>query len=255
MALAAPVNLLAESDLSPVELVNEQSDFPILLVCEHAGRAIPAALGDLGVGADILASHRGWDINAEALARAIADELGAPLIIQRYSRLVIDCNRPLHSPQSIPTVSDAADIAGNQDLTSSEVAARVAEIFQPYDAAIERGFVLHKRAAAFSIHSFTPSLGGQDRPWHAGFLSRKNLDTADLMLQVVAQAQPDLTLALNQPYQIDDDGDWFIPAHVEARNLPGCLIEVCNDQIGTDAERSAWAQALARAMRSVLVAG
>ncbi len=115
-------------------------------------------------------SHRGWDIGAETVARQIADLLGAPLVIQRYSRLVIDCNRPPFSPQSIPYVSDHADIPGNIGACHQKKTERIKAIFDPMNAAIKQLFETSRRAA-FSIHSFTTEMDGKSRPWHAGFLT------------------------------------------------------------------------------------
>ena len=128
--------LLTDADPAPVEVVNGESDAPLMLVCEHAGRAIPRALGDLGLPADALASHIGWDIGAERVARTVAQRLGAPLVIQRYSRLVIDANRPPETPSSIPEISDGISIPGNCGLSQAAREARVREIFEPMNAAI-----------------------------------------------------------------------------------------------------------------------
>ena len=111
MTEASHASLLRSGDPDPVDLVNSQSSAPIFLLCEHAGRAIPASLKNLGLDEPTLRSHRGWDIGAEALARALADRLNAPLILQRYSRLVIDANRPPRSAESILQESDGVLIA------------------------------------------------------------------------------------------------------------------------------------------------
>ena len=64
MTAAAQTSLLSDLDPNPVELVNETSKAPVLFLCEHAGRAIPKALGTLGLNEKALMSHRGWDIGA-----------------------------------------------------------------------------------------------------------------------------------------------------------------------------------------------
>jgi len=239
--------LLSASDPSPVELVNAESQAPVFLLCEHAGRTIPQALGDLGVSRAILDSHRGWDIGAEALARALADRLGAPLVIQRYSRLVIDCNRPPHSSLAVPIESDGVVIPGNRD---ARVALRTAEIFDPMNEAISE--LLGQRVAAFSVHSFTPEMNGIARPWHAGFLSRADEATASALHDHIASARPDLTLGINVPYKVESESDWFIPAHAEERGLKHSLIEVRNDQLGNKAGIDTWADLLANAIQDVL---
>ncbi len=248
MGQAACKSLIGPADPAPIEVLHDESPSDLVLVCEHAGRAIPEALGILGISEDVLNSHRGWDIGAEEVARRLSDALCAPLVIQRYSRLVIDCNRPPDSPDSVPPMSDHQDIPGNRIASRAELAMRVNEIFWPFDHAVTEVFRRWKRRAAFSIHSFSPHMGGEQRPWHAGFLTRASTDTAELLMRSVDGRQPGLTLALNEPYQIDDQTDWFVPRYAEALGLPHCLIEIRNDQIIHSDGARLWAGILAGAI-------
>jgi len=252
MAFSARCSLLGELDPNPVQLVNETSDAPILLLCEHAGRAIPKTLGTLSLNEKALMSHIGWDIGAEALARNLAKRLNAPLILQRYSRLVIDCNRPPGSPESILEVSDGVEIEVNKNLSLQERMAREKAIFAPMDQAINAAFSASQRIAAFSIHSFSPQLGGQSRPWHAGFLTRRSTSTAESLMRSIKAQKPSLNLAINKPYSVDDESDWFIPFHAEARSLMHCLIEVRNDQISDELGISLWSELLGTALSDLL---
>ena len=252
MTEASHASLLRSGDPDPVDLVNAQSSAPIFLLCEHAGRAIPSSLKNLGLDEPTLRSHRGWDIGAEALARALADRLNAPLILQRYSRLVIDANRPPRSAESILQESDGVLIAANSNLSPREVSARVEAIFDPMETAIKAAFAKHPRKATFSIHSFTPVLGGKHRPWNAGFLTRKCMPVATSIIASLHRQMPHLTLAINEPYRIDDETDWFIPHHAEARGLPHCLIEVRNDQIVDETGVSLWADLLGHALEEFM---
>ncbi len=252
METAALTNLLTSADPDPVEVIYPDSTSPVLLLCEHAGRAIPATLNGLSISREVLDSHRGWDIGAETVARKLADRLGAPLILQRYSRLVIDCNRPPCGEGSMVEESDGAFIPGNSDVSTWEREARIDEIFSPFERAITEQFAQHLRRCAFSIHSFTPHFGGQSRPWHAGFLTRTHPDTAAQLMASIQTAAPQAKLALNEPYQIDDASDWFIPVHAEPRGIPHCLVEIRNDLIGTDDGAMRWAELLGTAITDVL---
>src|SRR5881394_1959828 len=78
---------------------------PFLLVCDHAGRRLPQSLGSLGLSVDALESHIAWDIGAAEVARGLAVALDGCLVEQTYSRLAIDCNRPLGAADSIATAS------------------------------------------------------------------------------------------------------------------------------------------------------
>ena len=252
MTFLATDKLLKPTDPAPVEILNPDSRADVVLLCEHAGRAIPDALGTLGVSEDVRNSHRGWDVGAERGARRVADMLQVPLVIQRYSRLVIDCNRPPLGAGSIPLAIDGADIPGNREADPVQLRLRVAEIFEPFDQAVVKTLDMSPRRAAFSIHSFTPRMDGYNRPWRAGFLSRSDLATANTLMSYIARAQPDFELAINQPYQIDQETDWFIPQHAEPRGLRHCLIEIRNDQIRDDADADLWAGLLANAISSAM---
>ena len=252
MTYAAHSTLMTELDPDPVEVVNASSQVPLLLLCEHAGCAIPKSLKNLGLDKATLSSHRGYDIGAETLARKLAQSINAPLILQRYSRLVIDPNRPPGSSESIPEISDGIEISANKNLDFNEKEARRRAIFDPMDQAIKATFDSSERKAAFSIHSYTPVLAGHEREWNAGFLSRKSLSTAKSLIKSVAQMRPDLNLEINQPYQIDDETDWFIPQHAETRQLPHCLIEIRNDQISDETGVSEWVKLLAEALNDLM---
>ena len=83
-----------------------------MLVPDHAGNINPRALGRLGIAEAERERHIAWDIGTADLGRLLADALGAKLIKQNYSRLVIDCNRPLDAATSIPDVSERTPDSG-----------------------------------------------------------------------------------------------------------------------------------------------
>ncbi|KNG94622.1 N-formylglutamate amidohydrolase [Pseudaestuariivita atlantica] len=244
--------LLCPDDPAPVEVCHARSKSPVVLLCEHAGQAIPQALNGLGLPDGAIDQHIGWDIGAGALARAVSDRLRCPLIIQRYSRLVIDCNRPPGSEASVPEASDGVRVPGNAGLGPKDLAERTCAIFNPMNAAIDAAFDAHPRQAAFSIHSFTRHFQGQDRPWDAGFLTRRDRPTARVLMTSISRKAADLELALNQPYQIEDATDWFIPRHAEPRGVRHTLIEVRNDHLRDEAGVAHWADLLADAIHDAV---
>jgi predicted N-formylglutamate amidohydrolase len=238
-------SLLAPGDPAPVEIVNADSDHPVLLVCEHAGQAVPARLGDLGLPVGEIDRHIGWDIGAEAVARRMAASIGCACVIQPYSRLVIDCNRPPGAHDSIPEVSDGTTVPGNLGLDDLRRNARVSEIFEPYHAALADRLDRVPSRVAVSIHSFTPHFNGASRRWDIGFLFRKDEHTSARLADILGSENPDLHIGMNQPYQIDDLSDWFVPQHGEARGLPHSLIEIRNDHIDSRDGQDRWADLLA----------
>jgi len=251
-AAEATSGLLSADDPAPVEWVNRYSPASVLLLCEHAGSAVPVGHNQMGLTQEQLQSHIGWDIGAAAVARKLASLLRAPLILQRYSRLMIDCNRPPGSADSIPTCSDGIEIPANLNLDHDEQLARQDEIFKPLDLAICEGLTNHQRTAVFSVHSFTPQLRGQkQRRWNAGFLTRRDQNTGNALVKYIEQQKPHLTLAVNEPYFIEDETDWFIPQYAEPRGLMHCLIEIRNDQLRDDESIETWAMLMAGAIKSV----
>ena len=253
MEQLARTTLLGKADPAPTDVINDDCASDIVLLCEHAGRAIPQSLGTLGISVDMLNSHRGWDIGAEEVARALSERLQAPLVVQRYSRLVVDCNRPPGGDGSIPSSIDNVEIPGNLSLSQSQKAERFDEILEPMNRALTSLFQSRRRAT-FSIHSFTPELDGEIRPWHAGFLTRKSITTCNSLMHSINHRHPDLMLALNKPYDICDETDWFIPRFAEPLELPHALIEIRNDQIDHPQGVAFWADTLAEAILELMEA-
>ncbi len=150
----------------------------MLVLCDHAGRATPAGLDRLGLADEAFERHIAYDIGAAELARDLADRLGAPLIEQAYSRLVIDCNRSPERADAIPEVSDGVSIPGNANLGAQAVRSRIAAIHTPYHDAIasqiDRAVAAGAPPALILVHSFTPVMGGVARPWQVGVLHQGN---------------------------------------------------------------------------------
>src|ERR1700761_8929090 len=109
--------LLGVNDADPVFELNAAGRSPFLFTSDHYGRLLPKVLGDLGLSESELVRHIAWDIGIAGVAERLATLLDAHLIAQRYSRLVIDCNRPPQAASSIPILSEATTIPGNDGLS------------------------------------------------------------------------------------------------------------------------------------------
>lgn len=234
--------------------VNEAGASPVVLVCEHASNHIPARYHRLGLPRAELDRHIAWDIGAADLARRLAVLLDAPLFLSGYSRLLIDCNRPLGSSTSIPVRSEDTVIPGNIGLDADEVARRQADWFMPFQDCIARH--LDARVAAsrptivVGVHSFTPVFQGVPRPWQAGVLYAQ---ATGLAAGLIAQLRTpgDLTVGDNAPYRIEAEHDYTVPVHGDARGIPAVLIEVRQDLLATPSDIAAWASRLAQALHAV----
>ena len=214
-----------------VETVGWSPQAGIVLVCEHAGRLVPPHLGDLGLPPAEFERHIGWDIGAGAVTRRMAAALSASAVLNTCSRLVIDCNRPVTAPDAFPVISDGTRVPGNAEMSDSDRAWRIATIHAPFHAAVADRIAAPGVRAVFSIHSFTPEMKGIARPWDIGLLFRKDQRTPHLLAAALHNGDPGLRIGLNEPYQIDDQSDWFVPVHGEGSGLPHALIEIRNDHI------------------------
>ena len=217
---------------------------------------MPSQLGTLGLSQAERQSHIGWDIGALAVARELAHTLPGELIYQRYSRLVVDCNRPLGVPDLIPAVSAGVRVPGNESLPDAQRARRIREIWQPFRDSIERIFDDREQRAVptvlVCIHSFTPRLNGIDRPWHMGLLFNRDDELATVLAKHLRVEAPDAVIGMNEPYVVADEEDSTIPQFGEARGIPHVLIEIRNDGIRTTAGQARWGGVLTRALQRCL---
>ncbi|TIT39763.1 MAG: N-formylglutamate amidohydrolase, partial [Mesorhizobium sp.] len=104
----------------------------IVLLCEHASNHMPAEYRQLGLDASHLRRHIAWDIGASEVTRLLSARLDAPAFLSGYSRLLIDLNRPLDSPGSIPLLSEDTDIPGNAGIDAAERDRRAKIMFSPF---------------------------------------------------------------------------------------------------------------------------
>ncbi|WP_027575265.1 N-formylglutamate amidohydrolase [Bradyrhizobium sp. WSM1743] len=246
--------LLGEGDIPPVHEVNAAGASPFLLTADHYGRVLPHALGDLGVAESDLVRHIAWDIGIAGVAERLVKMLDAHLIAQRYSRLVIDCNRPPGVASSIPIISEATAIPGNESLSAAAKQMRRREIFDPYHArigaVIDARVQVGKPTVLVALHSFTPVYYGEPRPWHIGTLYHRDTVLPRLMLQHL-RGESDLVVGDNQPYAVSDITDYTIPVHGEARGLINTGIEIRQDLIMDESGQQQWAERLARILREI----
>jgi predicted N-formylglutamate amidohydrolase len=247
--------LLAPDERRVSIALNAGVDSPFLLLGDHAGRDIPRALGDLGLPPAELDRHIAWDIGVAGLGGRLSEALDAPFIRQRFSRLVIDCNRDPARADAIPEVSDGAEIPGNRALPAAAREARVAAIARPYHAAIaaelERRAQLGLTTTLISLHSFTPRMNGFERPWRFGVL---HAGDSRYSLAVLARLRGELGEALvgdNQPYRMDEV-DFTIPLHAGGRGLDYLELEVRQDLLENPAGQAEVAAIVARLLPAAL---
>ena len=245
--------LLGDDEPPPFVELGRQGRSNFFILVDHAGRCIPQRLQNLGLPASELQRHIAWDIGALSVACQMAAALDATLVAQNYSRLVIDCNRDPSVATSIPTLGEHIEIPGNIGLSAEAIAARRAEIFEPYHRQVRA--LLDERAAAgqptilIAQHSMTNIFKGVRREMHAAVLYNRDRRFAGLVLDSL-RGEAGLVIGDNEPYFVSDETDYTVPRHGEARGLPHVEIEIRQDLIADDAGQDEWARRICRALQS-----
>ena len=245
------MNLLDNGDAAQV--INENGKSPIVLVCEHASAHIPAELDNLGLGEKERKAHIAWDIGAEPVARLMSDQLDAPLIVQRYSRLVYDCNRPPENPSAWPEKSETTEIPGNVGLGSTQKSGRVEQIYKPFHQAVSDFLDQHQQGdiepVFVTVHSFTAMYHGNFREVELGVLHDEDARLADAMLE---HAPKYYIARRNDPYGPEDGVTHTLNLHGGSRGIKNVMLEVRNDLIVDEAGQAIWAARLAELLSKSL---
>jgi len=238
------MSLLGADEPGPVEVLRPEGEARFLLTADHAGRAIPQVLRDLGVSDAELGRHIACDIGIAGVTRRLSALMDAPAVLQYYSRLVIDCNRPAGAESAFPEISEATVIPGNLGLSEEAKAARREAIFAPYHAAIGR-VIEARRMIYVALHSFTPVYLGIARPMHVAMLYNRAPRFSQALAGLLRE-EPGLVVAENEPYSVSDETDYGVPVHAERRGLDYVEIEIRQDLIQDEAGQAEWAARLAR---------
>lgn len=238
----------------PVEVIAGSVESGVVLICDHASNAIPAAYGDLGLPAEQLQRHIAYDIGAAEVTRTMARALSAPAVLSTFSRLLIDPNRGRDDPTLVMTLSDGAIVPGNRHADAAEVERRIARFYEPYDRAV--GEAIGGSLAAgiapvvVSMHSFTPFWKMVARPWHVTVLWDSDPRLPRPLLAAL-KAEGDLVVGDNEPYDGALRGD-TVNRHATRLGLSNVLIEVRQDLIADSEGARAWGQRLARLLQPLL---
>ncbi|MCM0019583.1 MAG: N-formylglutamate amidohydrolase [Tagaea sp.] len=237
-------SLLAPEEAPAARILNPEGKADLLLICDHASRAVPKTLGDLGVPRAEWDRHIAFDIGAEPAARVLSERFDAPLVVSGYSRLVVDCNRRPEDPTAMPEIADGTPIPGNRDLPPAERARRLRDLHAPYHAAVAQAIAKYRTAGRVPIvvamHSCTPVFKGFERPWHVGILWKSDPRLPVPLMKALAD-QPGVNVGDNQPYDARDGHGYTMRTHCEMAGIPHALIELRQDLVDTRAGVAEWA--------------
>jgi len=250
----ADPGLLASDEPAPVAVDNPDGRASAVVICDHADNFVPRALDGMGLPPAELDRHIAYDIGILPVARRLAEALDAPLVRSRFSRLIVDPNRQLDDATLTPEIADGTIVHGNRNLSDADVAARLATFFWPYHHEVNRRLeAVRARGRVpvlISMHSFTPSMHGRQRPWDVGILWDK-----DHRLPVPAMdwlAKRGWTVGDNEPYSGRDHHGYTQHVHGDRLGLPNILLEIRQDHIADAADQMFWADELVNMFRDLL---
>ncbi len=233
------------SETPPFERIAGRRNPNFLLLCDHAGNEVPPEWGTLGLAPARLEEHIAWDIGAGMVTRRLAELLGAPALLSRYSRLFIDCNRALSKEKLMPAESDGVAVPGNAGLEAAEKARRADIAYHPYHREMTEILDSLIDPMVIAMHSCAPVFGGVSRPWHVGVLWSEDAASARRVIAALA-ADKSLCVGDNQPYSAFETPGYTVEEVIAPRNLRHVIIEIRQDLIADDAGVKAWAQRLAQ---------
>lgn len=233
---------------TPFEIIEGNRAKGLVLVADHAFRDLPEEYGTLGLPVAEFERHIAYDIGVETVTRRLAALTGAPAVMARFSRLLVDPNRGEDDPTLIRQLYDGTVVSGNYPISAAERARRLAAFYRPYHDAVASliASVAKETGAAplvFSVHSFTPRMQNRARPWHVGVLWDSDDRAPQPLLEALA-ADPALVVGDNEPYDGALRGDTMF-RHCVSNGFAHALIEIRQDLIAAQEGAIGWAERLA----------
>lgn len=257
--LNKPLELLEDNEPSPYYLINAAGEAPVFITCDHASKRIPNKLKDFAKQDDI-DKHIGFDIGALDISKELSALFDAPMLYSSYSRLVIDLNRQLADPTSIPEVSDGIEIPGNKDLSVEEKRLRADTFFWPYHNQFAHVLDSYNQQRVIplviGVHTCTPHFKGESRPWHIGIMWDTDDRIAKPFMEYLRGIKG-ICVGDNEPYHaVDPEGidpvGYAFEMHARSRGLPHVFIEVRQDLVATEEGAKKWAKIIYEGLADII---
>lgn len=176
----------------------------VIFTCEHAGNDVPDEYQSLFEHQDnVLQSHRGWDPGAWPIANFLSKQLEAPLFGCLTTRLLIEANRSMESPQLFSEFTSSLSEEAKEKL--------IEEIYKPYRDQVQKVIDnMVKPVLHISIHSFTPIWDNKERKVDIGILFDPSQDSeasfSNRLKENLQRNLPGYLICFNEPYKGTDDG-------------------------------------------------
>lgn len=235
-------------DLPPFEIIDGDPALGLVILADHATNRLPERYGRLGLPESAFERHIAYDIGVEGVVRGLNARLNAPVVMSRFSRLLIDPNRGEDDPTLVMRISDGAIVPGNHPITPEEWQYRLETFHRPYHDAVSRTIAAvadktGKAPLVLSMHSFTPAWKGVPRPWQVTVLWDSDPRAVRPLLAAL-EAPGDVVVGDNEPYDGALRGDTMF-RHCMKPGIAHALIEIRQDEIGDETGIARWVDRLA----------
>jgi len=227
----------------------ESVSSPFVLTCEHASERLPAGWTWQAVDARLHGTHWAFDLGAAEATLALAERLGAPAVLARFTRLLIDANRPLDSDTLLRPMADGVPIALGAHVTEDDKRRRIDGYYAPFHAAVDSALAASRTAQiVLSMHSFTPLYEGQPRSVEVGVLFDEDPELGEELFRALDDGRYDLRR--NEPWS-GYGGLMYSPqSHARRFGLRAVELELRQDL----ATQAAWRDELVERVATALEA-
>lgn len=223
----------------------------VMITAEHASNELPKpyqwSTQDQNTVAD---AHWAYDPGTAECARELAQELGAVAVLGRWSRLLVDLNRPLASDTLMRTTADMGQpIQLNADLPQADRDWRLQRYYLPFHLELGRAARVVDPLLLLSIHSFSPVYDGEVRDFEIGVLASTEETLARQLVYALQRCGYDTRL--NEPWS-GKEGFMYSADSVKVSGPPGrrqaVMLEFRNDLLSNRVWRAGVVSALAESL-------
>ena len=210
----------------PVEVI--EGDAAILITCEHATQRMPDGWSWPEADQWLIGTHWAYDIGARFLTLELAERTGAAAVMSRFSRMVVDPNRPEDSPTLFRETAEGRRVHLNTTrLSAADRERRIETLLRPYHAALDACVRDSGARTLLAMHTFTPIYQGRSRDFEVGVLFDLDEElAARLNASLIAGG---ITAVLNQPYSGKAGLMYSVDRHARQHQRASVELEVRQD--------------------------
>ena len=232
---------------------NTKSKSQLLIIAEHAGNEIPVELSNLGLNKNDLRRHISHDIGVYGVCEFLSKKVKDQIILSKFSRLLVDLNRGINSPDCIRHFSDGSFIPFNIGLAENEKKSRIRKFYIPFHEKLSDIISTKKIKIIFSIHSFTPKLREENiqRPWHCGILYGLSEKLGNYCIDFLRHNYK-FKVGNNEPYGVNNNDDYIISKFGDKKTIPSIIIEIRQDLISDYKGQKTWSEIIQNMIENCL---